>query len=130
MFLIVFNQLNCRSSCGLSFVLLDNYRMHCMQKHNGELRLLNCDNCNDVFTVQSHLEAHKESIHKEVSYDLSIFEDLKQEQLTCPFCEEKFEEVSLKSSYTIKGFQFLCPHATPPPKLRPKPQTPPPLALS
>ena len=79
-------------------MLLDNYRDHCKLKHDGELRLLNCDRCNDVFTLQSHLEAHKESIHKEVSYDLSIFEDLEQEELSCPFCDEKFETVSFPPS--------------------------------
>ena len=97
--LMVFNNVNCREHCGLSFVLLDNYRDHCKQKHDGELRLLNCDRCNDVFTLQSHLEAHKESIHKEVSYDLSIFEDLEQEELSCPFCNEKFETVSMMRVY-------------------------------
>ena len=94
------NQTNktCRTSCGLSFALLANYREHCKQKHDGELHLLNCDRCDDVFTVQSHLEWHRESIHKEVSYDLSIFEDLEQEELTCPFCKEKFELVSMIDS--------------------------------
>ena len=84
-----------RSSCGLSFVQLVNYRNHCKQKHNGDLNLLKCDLCDDVFTVESHLECHRESIHKDVSYDLSIFEDMLQEELTCPFCEEKFEAVSM-----------------------------------
>ena len=97
--IMVFNNVNCREHCGLSFVLLDNYRDHCKLKHDGELRLLNCDRCNDVFTLQSHLEAHKESIHKEVSYDLSIFEDLEQEELSCPFCDEKFETVSVMGVY-------------------------------
>ena len=82
-------------------MLLANYREHCHQKHNGELHLLKCDLCDDVFTVLSHLESHKESIHKEVSYDLSIFEDLEKEELTCPFCEEKFEAVSVMKEYIV-----------------------------
>ena len=80
---------------------LENYREHCKEKHDGEVDLLNCDQCDEVFTLHSHLETHKENIHKEVSYELSIFDDLKQEELKCPFCSERFEAVSLMRVHLV-----------------------------
>ena len=80
---------------------LENYREHCKKKHDGEVDLLNCDQCDEVFTLPSHLETHKESIHKEVSYELSLFDDLKQEELKCPFCSERFEAVGLMRVHLV-----------------------------
>ena len=89
--------LHCRhQSCGRSFALLHNYTKHCSDQHGGQLDLIHCDSCSEVFTVQSHLDSHKDNIHKEVSYDINIFEDEEQETgVDCPFCKKSFASLSL-----------------------------------
>jgi len=89
--------LHCRhQSCGRSFALLHNYTKHCNDQHGGQLDLIHCDSCSEVFTVQSHLDSHKDNIHKEISYDINIFEDEEQETgVDCPFCKKWFASLSL-----------------------------------
>ena len=86
-------------ACPDSFSLLASYRSHCLAAHGGREDLLSCVSCGDVFTVANHLETHRENIHKEVSYEVNVFEDEKHKpgsgEVTCPFCDNLYPSTSV-----------------------------------
>eukprot|EP00092_Neocalanus_flemingeri_P034596 GFUD01037629.1.p1 GENE.GFUD01037629.1~~GFUD01037629.1.p1 ORF type:complete len:1416 (+),score=457.14 GFUD01037629.1:117-4364(+) len=68
------NPFSCMQECQLSFSQLSSYQQHCRAEHAGNFGFLNCDKCDQVFTVESHMENHMEKFH-EKSIDLAIFDD-------------------------------------------------------
>merc|ERR1719318_439388 len=68
------NPYHCTQECQHSFSQLENYKEHCRTQHGGKFSFLSCDKCEQVFTVESHLDNHTEKFH-EKSIDLAIFDD-------------------------------------------------------